>query len=117
LEQYACGEMGFDINYLYSLTPREYENILVGKLKKQDLLLQNSWEQIRTVVYYNYLLQPTEGSKKTATEILPLHWDAVGVIDTKQPKPRTAKELEAVFYKNKEKTKQELSENPLKSRN
>ena len=36
LEALACGEMSLTINYLYSLTARQFDNILRGYVKKQE---------------------------------------------------------------------------------
>ena len=36
LEALACGQMGLNIDYLYSLTERQFFNILRGYVKKQE---------------------------------------------------------------------------------
>ena len=36
LEALACGEMSLTISYLYSLTARQFDNILRGYVKKQE---------------------------------------------------------------------------------
>lgn len=47
----ACGEIGLLIEYFYSLSPREFYNIVQGYSKKQLEQQKNSWYQTRLIAY------------------------------------------------------------------
>lgn len=47
----ACGEIGLTITYFYSLTPREFDNILTGYRNKEEAHFKNQWEQTRQLMY------------------------------------------------------------------
>lgn len=68
--------MGLTIDYFNSLTAAEFNNILQGYNKKVLRDYRTGWEQTRVIVYYNYLMTPTKGSKKDIGTIFPLLWDS-----------------------------------------
>jgi hypothetical protein len=58
----ACGELGLNIDYFYSLTPREFDNILEGYRRKEENIERANWERARLQMYYSVVAQ--QGSKK-----------------------------------------------------
>lgn len=75
LEQIACGEIGLAIDYFYSLTPREFNNILVGYRLKEENDFKNGWEQTRMLMHTMVLPNLKKGSKVTPMQLLPFDWD------------------------------------------
>ena len=63
------------VSYFYSLTPRQFDNIVTGRKRFLQDEFQNSWEQTRSVVYATYLSYETKGSKVSPQELLPFNWD------------------------------------------
>jgi len=51
LEEIGCGEVGLKIEYLYSLTPRQFHNILEGFRNKEELRLRHLYETTRMIMY------------------------------------------------------------------
>jgi len=89
--------MGLTINYFYSLTPRQFYNIVGGWQKKVSLELEISWNQMREIIYYNYLLTPLGQKKKheKKTTFYPLIWDKNEV--KKKTKVRSQEEMKKLF--------------------
>ena len=75
LEQIACGEVGLTLDYFYSLTPREFNNILVGYRAKEESQFRNGWEQTRMLMHIMVLPNLKKGSKLTPMQLLPFDWD------------------------------------------
>ncbi|QQU04033.1 Uncharacterised protein [Myroides odoratus] len=74
LEILACGRIGLDINYFYSLTPRQFNNIQLGWNENNEMQIKTSWEQTRKI--FEAVLRPYMKDKtKTAKDLLPLPWD------------------------------------------
>ena len=67
----ACGEIGLNINYFYSLTPREFYNIVIGYRKKEEANFKNRWYQTREIVLAT--LQPHV--KKGKKLEYPFEWE------------------------------------------
>lgn len=70
----ACGRICLDINYLYSLTSRQFSNIQNGWNAQQEMQTKTSWEQTRQL--YDAVIRPNlKDKEKTAKEIMPFPWD------------------------------------------
>ena len=94
--------MGLTVDYFYNLTPHQFQNIIKGYANRKDRETQERWVQTREVIYYNYLLTETKGSKKAKTKIMPLQWDLdkKEYQQNKNHKPLTQAELKQKFHKN-----------------
>lgn len=89
----ACGEVGLVVTYFYSLTPRQFDNILKGYIKKQEEQTKTSWEQTR---YVMWIMASVNSTKKIElTKLLQFPWDDASA---ETPKPSKA-ELKAMFKK------------------
>lgn len=92
--------MGLLLNYFYSLTPRQFDNILSGYRSKEEAKEKASWERARYQMYYSVVAQ--QGSDKIKLEdILPFPWERkeTSILDKK---PKTQKELQS-FWDDKDK--------------
>lgn len=70
----ACGRICLDIDYLYSLTSRQFSNIQNGWNTQQEIQTKTSWEQTRQL--YDAVIRPhLKDKEKTAKEIMPFPWD------------------------------------------
>jgi hypothetical protein len=93
----ACGEMGLNLDYFYSLTPREFNNILEGYRKKEETYFNNSWEQTRLIAFNAAFNFETKDKGITAQKWMPLPWEQ----NKKELKPptKTKEELKSFFKK------------------
>ena len=74
MEQLSCGELGLKLSYFYSLTPREFLNVLIGIRKKEYQEHKDSWEQARMQMYFSLL--PYSNKKDfTLTDVLEFPWE------------------------------------------
>lgn len=74
LEILACGRMGMSISYLYSLTPRQFDNIQQGWNANLEMSTKTSWEQTRKL--FEVIIRPhLKDKNKTAFDLLPFPWD------------------------------------------
>lgn len=74
MEALACGRIGLDILYLYTLTSRQFSNIQAGWNAQQEMYTKTSWEQTRTL--YDAVIRPhLKDKEKSAKDILPFPWD------------------------------------------
>lgn len=102
----ACGEIGLNINYFYSLTPREFYNILTGYNRKTEAEFKTNWEQTRQLMFA--VLQPhvKKGSKLEFT----FPWEKQD--NVKKLKTRkTREQIEAEFKKLDEDLKKQNTTN------
>ena len=51
----ACGELALSIDYFYSLTPRQFVNILIGFREKEYRAHKERWEQVRLQLHASLL--------------------------------------------------------------
>lgn len=65
--------MGLGYDELYDLTPRAFNNKLVGFNSFEEHKIQNDWERTRMVVHST--LSPHSKKKLRPKEILPFPWD------------------------------------------
>jgi hypothetical protein len=65
--------VGLGYDELYDLTPRAFNNKLVGFNSYQEHKIQNDWERTRMVVHST--LSPHSKKKLKPKEILPFPWD------------------------------------------
>jgi len=99
--------MGLNLDYFYSLTPREFENIAKGYNDKQTRLLEAanhelkaSWERARIIAHQVYCSIPQKKGKKHVgvAEFLPFEWDKKEESEDKKPvKAMTKKEVKNLF--------------------
>ncbi len=87
------------IDELYDLTPRSFSNKMIGYSQREEMIMQNHWEQTRMIVHS--CLSPHLKKKMKPTELMPFDWD-----EKKKVKKRiaTQEEIQAVLkrYRNKE---------------
>jgi len=94
--------MGLNLDYFYSLTPREFDNIRKGFIKKEEARIQLSWEQTRTLMYAITAPNlPKAKRNMKITEFFPLPWD-----ETKKPKKQLSKKELGEMFKKWDKIKQ-----------
>jgi hypothetical protein len=66
--------MGLSDEDLYDLTPRSFNNKLIGFNKKNEQLSQNHWEQTRLIVHGT--IAPHSKHKVKPQELMPFPWDS-----------------------------------------
>ncbi|MDX4973713.1 hypothetical protein [Myroides odoratimimus] len=90
--------MGLSIDYLYSLTPRQFANIQDGWNANIEMQTKTSWEQVRTL--YDAVIRPHLKSKnKSAKEILPFPWDKEDARASEENPEKTSEEMEERWEK------------------
>lgn len=90
--------MGLSIDYLYSLTPRQFANIQDGWNANVEMQIRTSWEQVRTL--YDAVIRPHLKSKnKSAKEILPFPWDKEDARASEETPEETSEEMEERWEK------------------
>jgi len=65
--------MGLGCDELYSLTPRTFNNQLMGFNQYQEQLMRDRWEQTRMIVHS--CIAPHSKKTLKPKEILPFPWD------------------------------------------
>jgi len=65
--------MGLGCDELYNLTPRTFNNQLLGFNTYQEQLMQDRWEQTRMIVHST--IAPHSKKKMKPSEVLPFPWD------------------------------------------
>lgn len=104
MEEKACGELGLNIDYFYSLTPVEFNNILTGFERKEREAFKNSWQQVQQVVFYSAFNFESKNKNLSPQKFYPLPWE---VLKTKLESPRkTRKEIKEMWDKIDEKSAQ-----------
>jgi Xaa-Pro aminopeptidase len=98
LEVLACGEMGLNIDYFYSLTPRQFTNILIGYRRKEENQEKGKWQRARLAMYYS-LLPYSEKKDFSPADVFALTWDDEKDLLQETRKIKTREELEKVFNK------------------
>ncbi len=58
MEAAACGEIGLEIAYFYSLTPRQFYNIQNGYFRKLEAIEAGNWLRTKVTAYFIYLGLP-----------------------------------------------------------
>lgn len=102
LETIACGEMGLSIDEFYSITPRQFDNMLTGYRRKEEHAERLKWEINRTLMMS--IISPHIDKKdrhKTVFDFYPLPWDQEQKPKVQAPKgkKRSGKERDALFNK------------------
>ena len=59
---------------LYDLTPRSFNNKLIGFNKKNEQISQNHWEQTRLIVHGT--IAPHSKHRVKPQELMPFPWDS-----------------------------------------
>jgi hypothetical protein len=89
------------IDYFYSLTPRQFDNILTGFERKERTI----WERERLGWYYTVVAQ--HGSDKIKLNSFhPFSWDKETAVSIENRKPKTLEEMSS-FWDNVDKNKQQ----------
>ena len=105
----ACGELGLEIDYFYSLTAREFANIIKGARQRQEMDLKTSWEQSRRIVHAILIqYQPTNKQGKFKkpfhlTDVMAFPWEKEYKAESEKPK-RSHKEA-AEFWRKRDELK------------
>lgn len=73
LEQQGLGTLSMTIDELYDLTPRSFSNKMIGYSEREEMIMQNSWEQTRMIVHS--CLSPHLKRKIKPRELMPFDWD------------------------------------------
>jgi hypothetical protein len=82
--------MGLSYDELYDLTPRAFNNKLVGFNAYQEQLIQDRWEQTRMIVHST--IAPHSKKKLKPKEVLPFPWDNDEKANKKKQKSLPSKE-------------------------
>jgi len=90
----ALGQLGLNIDYFYSLTLRQFTNIVNGYRKKEDILSRERWQIARKIMYAS--LAPNLDPGTTEETIITFPWEK--------------EMIENATVKNKEEMLQELEE-------
>ena len=94
MERIACGQVGLEVSYFYSLTPRQFANILDGYNEKTEAQMRRQYEMTRMIMYAS--LVPWQ--KITPEEILKFPWEQQKKqAQPKQKKYKTKAELQKLF--------------------
>lgn len=94
--------MGLEINYFYSLLPREFYNILIGYRQKEENNFKTSWEQTRLIAFHSAFTFESKDKEVTPEKFKPLPWDEEQ--PTAKKATRTREEMKAMFKKLDEET-------------
>ena len=97
LERVAMGEMGLQLEYFYSLTPREFDNIVVGYREKEENQFKNNWEQTRLIAFNAAFNFETKDKKITAKKWFEFPWETQQKV--LKPPTKTKAEMLDVFKK------------------
>jgi len=65
--------MGLSVDDLYDMTPRSFQNKLIGFNEHREQLSRNDWEQTRIIVHA--CLSPHTKKQLKPKQILPFPWD------------------------------------------
>lgn len=63
------------IPYFYSLTPRQFHNIVTGTRKRQEREFKEGWEQTRAIIATSLMPHLKKNASRDITKIFPLSWD------------------------------------------
>jgi len=77
--------MGLNIDYFYSLTPREFNNIFKGYSEKENAQLKLSWEQTRIIAYHSVMWGK---DIPKIVDFMPFLWEE----NEKETKPKPTRE-------------------------
>ncbi len=65
--------MGLSVDDLYDMTPRSFQNKLIGFNQYREQVTQNDWERTRIIVHA--CLSPHSKKQLKPKQILPFPWD------------------------------------------
>lgn len=88
------------IDELYDLTPRSFSNKMIGYSKREEMIMQNHWEQTRMIVHS--CLSPHLKKKMKPTELMPFDWDKK---NTPKKEIATREHIEKVIERYNKKSK------------
>ena len=71
----ALGELGLALDYFYSLTPREFSNILSGYRDRQESEFRDRWERTRRQMWAALAPHQKKGSQFTPGKLIEFPWD------------------------------------------
>ena len=91
------------IDELYDLTPRSFSNKMIGFSQREEMIMQNHWEQTRMIVHS--CLSPHLKRKMKPTEIMPFDWDDKRIV---KKKVATQEEIQEVIKKYRERDSKKL---------
>ncbi|XRE42213.1 hypothetical protein ACIVBQ_000417 [Tenacibaculum discolor] len=94
----ACGEVGLEIMYFYSLTPRQFYNVLKGWRKRNEKKENNHWEQTRLLMYSFLKPHAKNPDRFELTDVFKFPWEETQETE-KSRKPKTREELKQIFDK------------------
>ena len=52
MEQLALGELGMDVDSFYDLTPRQFNNKVIGHYARIEFLENQEWQRARLISFY-----------------------------------------------------------------
>lgn len=91
------------IDELYDLTPRSFSNKMIGYSQREEMIMQNHWEQTRMIVHS--CLSPHLKRKMKPTELMPFDWDDKRIL---KKKVATQEEIQEVIKKYRERDSKKL---------
>ncbi|MCG7502382.1 hypothetical protein MHM83_10910 [Tenacibaculum sp. Mcav3-52] len=97
MESLACGEVGLEIMYFYSLTPRQFYNVLKGFRKREAEKEQSEWYRARMLMYHA-ILPYSDNKKLKIQDIMEFPWEETQETE-KSRKPKSREELKQIFDK------------------
>ena len=86
------------IDELYDLTPRSFSNKMIGYREREEMIMQNYWEQTRMIVHS--CLAPHLKRKMKPRELMPFDWDDKNKV---KKKVASQEDIQAVIKKYREK--------------
>ena len=67
--------MGLELHYFYTLTPRQFYNIVEGYATKKETAFKDRWERTRLIAFYSAFNFESKNKKMIPTEFYPLPWE------------------------------------------
>jgi homoserine kinase len=71
----ALGELGYTVDYFYTLTPREFDNACFGYRRAQEAQMQLSWTQTRQIMWAVLTPHQKKGANLTPQKLMQFDWE------------------------------------------
>lgn len=84
------------ISYFYSLTPREFVNVLIGVRRKEAEQEKDVWMRSRLQMYYS-LLPYSESKEFTPQDVFLFPWEEEEIKSKKKRKVMSLEEMDKKF--------------------
>lgn len=67
--------MGLEIEYLYSLTPRQFNNVVRGYTKREEIREMGEWERARQIAYISAIFSGNAKKNLRPIDLMKFAWD------------------------------------------